>query len=512
MGRINTNIQSMISQRVLGTNNTQLAQALERLSTGYRINRGKDDPAGLIASENLRAEQRGINEAIRNTDRADQVANIAEGGLQEVSGLLTELQGLITGTANRAGISKEERDANQLVIDSILQTIDRVGTSTNFQGIKLLNGNYDFKTSSIGAGISDIRVGGAKFTGSSLGVNVLVTASAQQAGLFLSAGGSSLDLDTGSAFTIEIGGAKGAREMSFSSGTSLTTMAAAINTFTDVTGVQAVVSGTGLLIKSRDYGSAEFVSVRVVNAAGINSTSNGDAGTPVRGVYNRQAAAFNSNNTTIASTFTAASNAVRDSGQDVAASINGAAAIANGLTIRTTSDFLDTEMTLSAAKAQTLGNVNGSSPAFYITGGGAQFNLDSKVTIASQATLGLQAITSDKIGSSAIGYLSSLASGKANNIVTGDTTQAQKVIAEAIRQVTNTRGRLGTFQRNVLGSTLRNLNVTAENTAAAQSIIRDADFASETAQLTRSQILVSASTNILSMANQAPQTALQLLG
>ena len=99
MGRINTNVQSLIAQRVLGQNNFALGNALERLATGVKINRGKDDPAGLIASENLRSEQKSLSQAITNADRADQVVNIAEGGLQEVSSLLTELQGLLTNTA-----------------------------------------------------------------------------------------------------------------------------------------------------------------------------------------------------------------------------------------------------------------------------------------------------------------------------------------------------------------------------------------------------------------------------
>ena len=130
MSRINTNVQSLIAQRVLGMNNKALSTSLERLSTGLRINRGKDDPAGLIASEVLRSEIKAIGAAIGNAERADQVVNIAEGGLGEISNLLTELQGLVTSSANSAGLSKEEKEANQLQIDSILQTIDRIRSAT----------------------------------------------------------------------------------------------------------------------------------------------------------------------------------------------------------------------------------------------------------------------------------------------------------------------------------------------------------------------------------------------
>ncbi len=513
MGRINTNVQSLIAQRVLGQNNLGLNQALERLSTGLKINRGKDDPAGLIVSENLRAEGKALNQAISNADRADQVANIAEGGLQEVSGLLSELQGLMTGAASSAGLSQEEKSANQLQVDSILQTIDRLSSSTNFQGIKLLNGNYDFKATNIATGVTDYHVNAAKFKGSSLDVNVQVTASAQQAGVYLSAGGTSLDINTGSSLTLEIAGSKGSRELNFTSGTTLTDIAAAINTFSDVTGVTATVSGTGLRIASQDFGSTQFVSVKVVNAAGINATANGDSGTPARGVYKLNSTDFNTASTAGSdfTSFTAATNSVSDSGQDITATINGLQATSNGKTVRINSDFLDVEMTLDTSTSQTLGSVG--NPAFTITGGGADFQLASKVDIAGRVSLGIQDVATRKLGNSTIGYLDSLSSGKANSITKASSLDdAQAIVSEAIKQVSSLRGRLGAFQKNTVGATIRSLGVSVENTAAAQSAITDSNFAQETAALTRSQILVSASTNILSLANQQPQTALQLLG
>jgi len=243
MSRINTNVTSLVAQRVLGQNNFGLNDSLERLSTGLRINRGKDDPAGLIASENLRAEIKSVGAAINNAERAERVVNIAEGGLSEVSGLLTELQGLITNSANEAGLSGAEKEANQLQIDSILQTIDRVADQTSFQGTKLLNGNFDFRVSSQATGIDDLRVNGAKFDGDSLDVSVLVTQSAQQAGMFLSFGGTALDLGgagatdgASSTFVIEVAGSKGTREFSFASGTTVDQIQDTINTFSDVLG------------------------------------------------------------------------------------------------------------------------------------------------------------------------------------------------------------------------------------------------------------------------------------
>ncbi|MGD9790281.1 MAG: flagellin [Phycisphaerales bacterium] len=503
MSRINTNVQSLIAQRVLTQNNTSLSSALERLSTGLRISRGKDDPAGLIASENLRSEQKALNQAVGNAERADQVVNIGEGGLQEVSSLLSELQGLVTASASSAGLSAEEKAANQLQIDSILQTIDRVASATNFQGIKLLNGNMDFKTSGIVSGVSDIRVNGAKYSGASLAVDVQVTQSAQQAGLFLSAGATSLALTAGSSLVLEIAGSKGSRELSFATGTTLSAVRDAINSFTDVTGIQATVSGTGIKLNSKGFGSDEFVSVKVVNAAGIA------AGTS--GIHTLQATNFAAATTGSQVEFAAATNAVRDAGQDVGATINGVLATSKGKTARINTDFLDVELTLNNTNAQTLGNV-GTGSAFLITGGGADFQLASRVDIVGRVSIGIIDVAARKLGNSAVGFLDTLASGKSNNVVNGNKTAAQDVVAEAIKQVSSLRGRLGAFQKNVVGATVRSLGVAIENTAAAESVIRDADFASETASLTRSQILVNASTNILSLANQAPQAALQLLG
>src|SRR3954462_14744130 len=134
MSRINTNVSSLIAQRVLRKNNDSLNTSLQRLSTGLKINTGADNPAGLIASENLRAEKAGITQAIDNAGRASNIIGTAEGGLSEVSSLLTELQSLVGQSANSGGLSNEEVQANQLQVDSILNTINRISQATSFQG------------------------------------------------------------------------------------------------------------------------------------------------------------------------------------------------------------------------------------------------------------------------------------------------------------------------------------------------------------------------------------------
>ncbi len=506
MSRINTNVQSLIAQRVLGQNNAQLNVSLERLATGLKINRGKDDPSGLIASENLRAEQAGLSAALKNAERADQVVNIAEGGLSEVNSLLAELQGLVTASANTAGLSSEEKEANQLQIDSILQTIDRIAGSTSFQGTKLLNGNFDFSVNNVGGEVNSFKVNGAKleFEGTR-DVEVVVTQSAQRAGLFLSAGAAALDLTSaGATFVIEITGSKGSREFSFASGVTLADVATTINSFKDVLGVSADASGTGLRIDSIEFGSDEFVSVKVVNDGGLTA-----AGT---GIYEYDATDTNTADTGIVSTFTAATTKVTDEGQDVGATINGLVATTKGTVARVNSDFLDVQIDITDTDAQS----RDSFTAFTITGGGAEFQLAGNVDIAGKVALGIQNVAVRELGGvedSGTDYnLQDLGAGKSLNLVDGDLSVAQKVVSEAIKNVSQLRGRLGAFQANTVGATVRSLGIALENTAAAESVIRDAEFASETAALTRSQILSSSAQNTLQLANFQPQNVLQLLG
>src|SRR5436309_11761585 len=161
MGRINTNVTSLIAQRVLAKNNQNLNDSLQRLSTGLRINSGADDPAGLIASENLKSEQTGITTALGNAQRAGNIIGTAEGGLNEVSSLLNQLQGLVGQAANSGGLSSDQIAANQLQVDSILSTINRISGGTSFQGQKLLDGTLSYTTSGATAAVNGTQINAA---------------------------------------------------------------------------------------------------------------------------------------------------------------------------------------------------------------------------------------------------------------------------------------------------------------------------------------------------------------
>lgn len=465
MSRINTNVSSLIAQRVLRRNNDSLNTSLERLSTGLKINKGADNPAGLIASENLRAEKTGISAAIDNAERASNIIGTAEGGLNEVSSLLNELQGLVSQAANSGGLSAEEKQANQLQVDSILGTINRISQSTSFQGKKLLNGSLDYTVSSVtSTAIDNLRVNAARLPdGATQSVVVQVVTSAQTAQVGYTGGTVS-----GDTVTIEVAGNLGTEQLSFASGTAVSAIQNAVNAVKEATGVSATLSGSDIRFESTSFGSAQFVSVKAV--AGTFSTT-----------------------------------AAKDTGVDAAVTVNGANATADGKHVSYRSSNLDVEFDLDDTF-----NLAGTT-TFGVTGGGATFALGAKVTETDKASIGIASVSTGSLGDATLGYLSSLGTGGANSLTSDNLTTAQKVLDKAVKQVSQIRGRLGAFQKFTIGSTVNSLGVAYENASAAESAIRDTDFAEETSKLTRSQILAQAASTVLAQANASPQSALALL-
>ena len=493
MTQINTNTSSMLAQRVLAMQNKALTISLERLSTGLRINRGKDDPAGLIASENLRAEKKAITSAISNAERAEQVVNVAEGGLQEIQNLLVELQALVSASANEAGLSIEEKDANQLQIDSILQTIDRLANDTSFQGTKLLNGSFDYTVEGVNSTLlTDVQVNSARIpAGGTINVDITVLTSGQTAAVFLSTATNFSSGTNDGSITIEVTGNDGVQQFTFASGTSQTSIISAINTFKDAIGIsaaQSAVDANRVEFRSTGFGSSEFVRVKELNAL--------------------------SNDFIFASaTSVSAQDNHKDSGRDAVVTINGQQATANGLEARVVTGGFDVFVQIDGTSVLNTNAGSGTNnEAFTITGGGASFNLSPNVNLAGKVSLGIETVTTGNLGKAGTGFLASLKAGADNNVVNGDLTTAQKIIDESIKQVSSLRGRLGAFQKNTVGATINSLGIALENTAAAEASIRDTDFAAETAELTRAQILVQAATQALAIANAQPTSILALLG
>ncbi len=494
MSRINTNVESLIARRALSTNNRTLNQALGRLSTGLRINSGRDDPAGLIASETLRSSLRAISTAVDNATRADTIVAVAEGGLQEVSSLLLNLENLIDQTANEAGLTTEEKSANQLQIDSILNSINRLAEATAFGSKKLLNGSLAFTTSGVnvtestGASVSQldrVQINSAKVpAGSFRQVNVnVVTPSTVAIISAVPAGTNSsgvLNSTLNGATTVQIRGNLGAETLSFASGTTTANIATAINASKALTGVSATASAasggpSSLLLQSTSFGADEFVSVSFVSGS---------------------------------TAFASQASSDKQNGTNGTITINGANAVVNGLKASINNSSLSVDLTLSS----TFGGTAGGTGSFEVTGGGAVFSISPTVGLSGQESIGVDEVSTSKLGSTGTGFLASLGTGLTNDLSSNNFSTAQSIVRAAINQVATLRGRLGGFQKDTLTTTINSLRVSQENVRAAESAIRDADFAAETSNLTRAQILVASSTQVLKLANSQPQNALSLLG
>ena len=488
MTRINTNVSALIARHQLSQANNNLNVRLERLSTRLRINRGSDDPAGLIISERLRSEITGISQVVDNSERAINVIATAEAALSEVSTLLTDIKALIIEASNEGAFSKEELDANQLQIDSAIESINRIANTTSFAGLKLLNGNQDYILSGVNSTeVEDIAVTGANFgDDASIPVEIEVLNSAETAQLFISGNTAGAAGTLLSSVSFEVRGVKGSEVLSFVSGTPLSSVVFAVNQVTQVTGVSAsLVSAldptSGLVLNSTEMGSEAFVSVEKINDG--------------KGAFFQ--------------TFSAqgGSSVTRDTGEDVLALINGNLALGQGRKVSLRSTTLNIELNLTRTAAQ-----NATDYRFDITGGGSFYQIGTRINAFEHIGFGIPSITANHLGNEERGFLNSIITGGANSLLTGNHNEALDIIDTAIQQTASLRGRLGAFERNTLQTTIRSQQIALENITASESQIRDADFAAETAELTRAQILVNAGTSTLALANNSASSVLSLLG
>lgn len=514
MARINSNVASLIAQKNLSRTSLQLDSTLERLATGLRINRGADDPAGLIVSERLRADLAGIEQGIKNSERASNVIATTEGALSEVSDLLNSVKALVVEAANTGAFSKEEIAANQLQIDSAIESITRISNTASFGGLKLLNGNLSYQLSNVTASeINKVSVFGAAFGDrTSIDVDLEVLGSAQTANLymrtdFLAQGvPGAANGALASSVTLEIAGPDGVVELTFVSGTTNADIINAINTRSSVTGVQANSGGiqggtaaSGLVFSSTQYGSEAFVSVKKLS--GGSSIVTGKVANDGPGLID-----WGVNSET----------ADRDAGKDVLVLLNGAVASGRGLSVTTRNPELDLSLTLDTAVA----TVEGSTTTFQIAGGGSLYQLGPVVSSSQQVNVGLISVAATRLGgtlnvnagNTELQFLSSLKSGGANALVDGNLANGSRVLESAIDEIATLRGRLGAFERNTLDTNIRSLQASLENITASESVIRDADFAFETSELSRQQVLLAAGTSVLATANASGQSVLQLLG
>lgn len=273
MTRINTNVGSTRGLRNLNKANSSLDTALQRLSTGSQINRGSDNPSGLIGSEKLRFQVTTIEQSIKNSNRASNVIATADGALGEISGLLNQVRGLVQEGLNEGALSSTEIEANQLQIDAALSAINRISSNTTFAGDKLLDGSKSFVTSASSADaakLSDFRVNEALLGGSSsVAINAEITSVAEQAELRYTGGSLT------SATTLEVSGRDGSQVLQFDSGSTVTNIRDAINNVSDATGVSATIGNGLVLTEGAQAGTFELSTNAIKNSVSVSASTSG---------------------------------------------------------------------------------------------------------------------------------------------------------------------------------------------------------------------------------------------
>jgi flagellin len=281
-----------------------------------------------------------------------------------------------------------------------------------------------------------------------------------------------------SSVTLEIAGNTGVETLSFTSGTTASAIAFAVNRISDSTGVAAKLinpgnAASGIQFESAGYGSRQFVSVQAQSG-------------------------------TFATVDTTGAAKKRTTGRDAVATVNGAVTVGDGLNLKVNTSSLDAELTLDKKFGQ-------NSTSFAVTGGGALFQLGPQVRSTEQVSIGIQSVAASKLGDLDVGFLSDLITGGRSAIVDSKAAAASLVLERAINQVAVQRGKLGAFEKNTLNTNANSLAIALENVTSSESTIRDADFAAETSNLTRAQILTQAGTSVLATANSTTQSVLTLL-
>ncbi|MGH2628828.1 MAG: flagellin, partial [Anaerolineales bacterium] len=472
--RINTNVGALEALRNLSASDRMQRRSLERLATGLRINRASDDPSGLVISEQLRAQVLSLRQAIENSQNAANMLGTAEAALTEVSSLLTQIRESVVFALNSN--SPEQVSAEQDAVDNAISSIDRISQTTKFANRKLLDGSSAISVAStVGSGIANINAQNAQFDGvSAVTLNVVLTGIASRAGgsgLFASPFSSAT-----SATILRITGPQGTEDITLASGAGSAAFESAVNAFTGNTGV--FVSAGQLF--SVEFGSDQTISLEVVSGT-INF-----GGTAV----------------------TAGTGVTTDAGRDAVASLQGATVSAKGNQLRVLSSFFTGDITLDDAVT------TGSSLSFKLRKSGLVFQLNSSEAVADRERIGLRNVDSSTLGTRTRsipgqggatvtigGFLSSLVSGGSNDL-DSNPENALRIIDKVIDQITDTRAYVGAFQKFTVETNIASLEVAAENLAASESDIRDLDFAAETAEFTRVQILFQAGTAVLGQANQ----------
>jgi flagellin len=478
---INTNTASLNAQRNLSTSQSALSTSLQRLSSGMRINSAKDDAAGLAISERFTSQIRGLDQAKRNANDGVSLLQTAEGSLASTGNILQRVRELSVQSSNATN-SAGDRKAIQAEVGQLLSEADRISQTSEFNGLKLLDGSFGTASFQVGANAGQtIQATTANFRTSNYGNNQATSAAPTTI-----TGGTAY-----SGGTFDIQGLQSATITAKVSDTAQS-LAATINGSTDKTGVTAT---------AKTEESAKFVANKVYSLA------------------------VTSDNATAANvTFTVGA-ALNASGLASAVSAFNDVSSSTGVTAKLNDTNDGLVLTNASGNNVTLKN-NSTDAASLVTAAsidstGALGTTASIGTGETATTMGYIAMNSDKgfsIGNDSApgknGVVAGAASLKSVASIDVSTVKgandALKILDSALSSVNSQRASFGALQSR-FETAVSNLESTSENLSASRSRIQDTDFASETAKLTRGQILQQAGTAMLAQANSLPNGVLSLL-
>ena len=480
---INTNVASLTAQRNLGVSQNSLNTSIQRLSSGLRINSAKDDAAGLAISERFTSQIRGLNQAVRNANDGISMAQTAEGALKASGDILQRVRELSVQSANATN-SASDRKAIQAEVGQLLSELDRISVTTEFNGQKLLDGSFGSATFQVGANANQtITATTANFRTTIYGAQLSASASVQATATAPASGAATVIVNGLQSKTVNVDAADTAAKI-----------AAAVNAVADTTGVTASARNVTEL-KLTTFGSFALAvkgdDTTTASTITFNATDAKDLAGAVK--------AFNdvSSKTGITAKVNASGDGlllINDSGANIDIANKSATAAFTMAALDAPTTASQTDGSLKFGAALTVAASTGTG----VTRGTVEFSSDKGFSMG---------------GTSA--YVSAGAS-KLNSVNTIDvstvegSTKALKIIDSALAAVNGQRASFGALQSR-FETAVNNLQTSSENMSASRSRIQDADFASETANLSRTQILQQAGTAMVAQANQLPQGVLSLL-
>jgi flagellin len=502
---INTNINSLSAQRYQGLSDKALTTAIQRLSSGLRINSAKDDAAGLAITERFTSQIRGLNQAARNANDGVSLAQTAEGALKAASDILQRVRELAVQSANATN-SASDRQALQQEVAQLVAELDRISTSTEFNGQKLLDGTFGTAQFHIGANANQTIVAASANARTNVyGNNQVVTSGVgAQQGATLTSASTIISGGTGNgtaAGVVQIIGALGTETLNIAASGTAKDIATNVNQLATSTGVFATArtvvqldfavggaaSGNYSFAVQSDNDEIESVSFQLPATSGPEGLSAAISAFNDKTAKTGVIASLSDDGTKVHLT--------NITGNDIKLALTTSGGTPASVAVHQMAADIDGEM-IEVGAAQTLATQYQST----IVGGYLTFDSNKSFVLDADATSNVVVDTNSTLKKVSDLDISTVVG--AND--------ALKTVDAALAFISGERAKLGALQSR-FESTINNLNITAENLTASRSRIQDADFAAETAALSRAQILQQAGTAMIAQANSIPQGVLSLL-